>query len=716
MKRFALLAAAFLLGACAHNGTSPATAPGTTQSTTQSTTSSTMPATPRPTMPITAVRPITETLHGVTVTDNYRWLEEQQSPETRAWINAQNSYTDAMLANLPAKQKFAERLGQLLNVESVGTPEARGNRYFYSRRKVGEDLASIYMREGLSGTDQLLVDPAPLSADHTTSVSVADIANDGKLLAYNVRKGGVDETDIHFYDVDSRKDLGDVMPGARYSSIVLMPNHRDVFYARFDSKGPRLMHHVIGRDLSLDETLFGQQFGGDTLVYLSASDDARWLLISVLHGSAATKTELYVKDLSSNGPIVTVVDDLEANTSADFAGDSLVLQTNWNAPNNRVFVAPLSHPSRANWREIIPESKSAALQSITVAGGKLFAHMLENVRLRITAYDLTGKSWGDLSLPNLGSVAQMNGSWNSNDVFFNFSSIGQPPTIYHYSVDRAARDVFFAFHMPVDPAAYTIEQLFATSKDGTRVPMFVFYRNGLPRNGNNPVLMTGYGGFKSSQLPNYSSRAIAWADMGGVYVLTNLRGGSEYGDAWHRGGMLEQKQHTFDDFIACGESLIANHFTSPAHLSIVGGSNGGLLVSAALTQRPDLFRAVVCDYPLIDMLRYDKFLVGRFWVPEYGSADDPEQFRWIYAYSPYQHVTKGTNYPAVLFVSGDGDTRVAPLHARKMTALMQASTGSSNPILLRYYTAAGHSGGMPLKQQVESASEELAFLWQQIAQ
>jgi prolyl oligopeptidase len=376
-------------------------------------------------------------------------------------------------------------------------------------------------------------------------------------------------------------------------------------------------------------------------------------------------------------------------------------------------VADAANPDRSNWRELVPENKNAALQSVSLVGGKMYLRYLENVKPRVVGYTLDGQSQEEIKFDTLGTVSNIVGTWTSPTAFYQFSSFAVPPTIYAYDVSSRATTQFFRQSAPVNSGDFNVEQVWYTSKDGTRIPMFVMYKKGLQRNGSNPTLLTGYGGFVLSSLPNFSPTAVTWAENGGVYALANLRGGGEFGEAWHQAGMRANKQNVFDDFIGAAQYLIDQKYTSPQHLGISGGSNGGLLVTALLTQRPDLVKAVVCSYPLIDMIRYHRFLVARFWVPEYGSSEDPEQFKWIYAYSPYQHVVKGKNYPAVLFISGDSDTRVAPLHARKMTAMMQANTGSNNPVLLRYHVSSGHSGGEPLKEQVNNQAESLSFLmWQ----
>lgn len=665
-----------------------------------------------PPVPLTEVRPVTETIQGVQITDPYRWLEDQNSPETRDWINRENAYTDTVLANLPDKARLAQRLQSLLKTDQMSMPIVRNGRYFFTKRPAGADLFSIYMRESANGPDILLIDPAPMSPKHTTSVGIESVSNDGKTMSYYVRQGGADENEVHFYDIDARRDIGAPLSNARYFGVSLTPDGRTAYYTRYLGKEQHLYRRAVsGGD---EQALFGEGYGPGDLVGSRISDDGRYLLIQVNHGSAAEQTELYFKDLSTDGPIQTIVNDLKARFSLDEADGKLILITNWNAPNQRVMITDVATPERANWRELVPENKNAALQGASLAGGRLYLRYLENVQPRVVAYALDGQPKEEIKFDTLGSVTNMAGRWDSPTAFYSFSSFAVPPTIFAYDIPSQTSTQFFRVNAPVDSADFNVEQVWYNSKDGTRIPMFIMYKKGLQRNGENPALLTGYGGFLLSQQPNFSPNAVTWAENGGVYALANLRGGGEFGEAWHRAGMLANKQHVFDDFEAAAQYLIDQHYTSSQHLAISGGSNGGLLVTAFLTQRPDLVKAVICSYPLIDMIRYQRFLVARFWVPEYGSSENPEQFKSIYAYSPYQHVVKGTKYPAVLFITGDSDTRVAPLHARKMTALMQASTGSKNPILLRYHVSSGHSGGEPLAEQVNDQAEILGFLMKEL--
>ncbi len=666
-----------------------------------------------PAAPASEVLVVTETLHGVEISDPYRWLEDQEAPATRDWIARQNAYTDSVLDPRPEAALFAPRLTELMNTDQISTPAFRNGRYFFMRRGVGEDLYSIYMRNGANGKDELLIDPAPMSADHTTSVGIYDVSSDGKELAYYVRKGGADEVEIRFLNTETRQPIGTALPSARYYGASIAPD-RFVYFTRATPAGPRVYRRSLGGG---DENeLFGEGYGREKILFGSVSEDGRYLLIHVFHGSAPKKTEIYVDDLQDDAAIRTVVNDLDFRSTGEMAGDSIVIQTNWDAPNDRVFVAPGNAPGRENWKLIVPENPKAAIQGTSLAGGRAFVSYLEDVKPRIVGYDLEGNKKEEVAFDTLGNLATVSGSWATPLAFFSFSSFHVPSTIYQYDVARGERTEFARESAPVRSDDFTVEQVWYPSKDGTRVPMFVMYKKGLQRNGANPTILTGYGGFTSSLLPSFSEKAIAWAEQGGVYAVANLRGGGEFGEAWHQAGMRANKQATFDDFIAAGEFLIRERYTSSRNLGITGGSNGGLLVMAAATQRPELFGAVICRYPLIDMLRYHKFLVGSFWTPEYGNPDVAEEFAWVRSYSPYHFVKQGTKYPATLFITGDGDTRVAPLHARKMTALMQRDAGNSaeDPILLRYHVAAGHSGGEPLKVQVKNNAEEMGFLYWQL--
>jgi prolyl oligopeptidase len=667
-----------------------------------------------PAPPKTDVKDVKETVQGTEIIDSYRWLEDQNSPETRAWIDAQNAYTDGIFSKLPGRDAIAKQVAAMIKVDTMSSPMVTNNHYFFSKRQADQDQSSLFVRKGLEGKDELLVDPLPMSAKHTVTVNLMGASRDGSLLAYGVREGGADEVTPHVMDVDSRKDIADVFPKARYSGFAILNDKSGIYIGRVTKEGPRVYFHKMGTEAANDTEIFGKGYGTETLINCSLTRDNHYLMISVSHGSSGDHTELYFQDLANKGPLATIVKDVHSGFNAQIAGDKMYVRTNWKAPKWRVMEVDLKNPAALTidkWREVVPES-DVVLEGMSLVGGKLAIRYTQNVIPHMKLVEPSGKLVREVPVPTLGSISGLNGEWDSNEAFFSFTSFPVPPTIYRYDVATGKQTVWFASKVSIDSAKYEVKQVWYASKDGTKIPMFLAHAKDLKLDGKNPVLLTGYGGFNVSQTPAFSAFAAAWMANGGVFAEANMRGGGEFGEAWHHAGMLEKKQNVFDDFIAAAEWLIQNKYTTPARLAIRGGSNGGLLVGAALTQRPDLYAAVICSYPLLDMVRYQNFLVAKYWVPEYGSSDDPGQFKYIYAYSPYHHVKAGASYPSVLFISGDSDTRVAPLHARKMTALMQAATaGSDHPILLHYDTAAGHSGGTPAGKQIENTTDELNYLF-----
>lgn len=668
--------------------------------------------------PPTPKHEVKEILHGVSIVDPYRWLEEQNSPETRAWIEKENKYTHSILDSLPERDIIKGRLTELENVdtlfrsESLSLPLERNGSYFFCKRPADKDLFIIYMRRGLHGKDELLIDPRLLSPDHSTSVTLEDVSQNGAVLAYGVRHGGEDEETIYFLGVSGRQNLPDTLPRAVYFSVSLEPEAGGVYYSREAPQGPRVYRHKMGTDPAGDTEIFGRGYGPEKAAMTTLSEDGRYLTIHILHGAVGDKTEVYVQDLREHGPIVAVVNDIDARFWGVVAGDRLLLQTNWRAPKGRVVAAELARPGHEQWREVIPET-DAPIEDFAAVGGKLFLTYLRSASSDLRVFDAHGKPEREVELPTTGSVLGVAGRWSNREVFYGFTSFHIPWTVFRYDTTQATQEVWARPNVPFKSEKFEVKQVWYQSKDNTRLPMFLVHDKGIRLDRSNPTLLTGYGGFNVSRTPLFSAAAALWVERGGVFAQANLRGGGEFGEAWHRAGMLDKKQNVFDDFFAAAEWLVEHRYTSPSRLAITGRSNGGLLVGAAFTQRPDLFQAAVCRYPLLDMLRYHKFLVAQFWVPEYGSADDPAQFKYLYAYSPYHNVKPGTKYPAVLFVSGDSDTRVAPLHARKMAALMQAATGSNRPVLLLYDTSSGHSGGRPLGKEIDAQTDELSFLlWQ----
>jgi prolyl oligopeptidase len=666
-----------------------------------------------PCPPATRKGATVDSLHGVSIPDPYRWLEDQDSPETRAWIAGENRCTEASLSAIPGRDRITKRLGELLKTDSFTRPHERNGDYFFMKRAADQDLFVICRRHGTDGSDEVLIDPQGLSPDHSTSIDLFAVSSDASLIAYEIRLGGKDETTVHFLDVKTRRDLPEQLPQANYYSAEFEPNSHGLYYVRTTSEGPRVFHHVMGSPVTSDTEIFGKGFGPEKIIFSQLSRDGRYLLITVIYGSGSQRSELYFKNVQADSPVKPIANDADALFYGQIEDGSLILRTNWKAPKWHIFSVDLDNTRREAWKEIVPET-DAPFENLALYGGKIFVQYVRNAVTQVKIFDLDGKPRGEIHLPSLGAVSGSRGEWDSRNVFVTFESFNVPESIYRYDVQTGDLKSWVAPKVPIDPNAYTVEQVWYESKDKTRIPMFLLYKKGLVKDGLRPALLTGYGGFNVNLTPGFYAPAIEWADAGGIYAQPNLRGGGEFGEAWHQAGMKDNKQNVFDDFIAAGEWLVANHYTNSGKLAMEGTSNGGLLVGAALTQRPHLFRAVICGYPLLDMLRYQKFMKGSFWVPEYGSADDPIEFKYLRQYSPYQNVKDGIQYPAVLFITGDGDTRVAPLHARKMAARLQAATGSKNPILLLYDTKSGHSGGRPLGKQIEEETDGISFLFSQL--
>jgi prolyl oligopeptidase len=693
--------------------------------------------TPEIALPPTRREDNTEILHGVAVADPYRWLEDQENRETRAWIAAQNRYAQALIGDLPERRTIAQRLEQLLRVDSIGFPHERGGRYFFARQRPEEEQATLYVRQGLDGSDTIFCDPKTLHADHKASASYLDITPDGTLAAYAIREGGDDRITVCIREVDTLQDLPDRLPKDHYSAVSFTRDGIGFYYTRLmPLVGRRVYYHALGTDVAQDVEVFGAGYGPEVILSDVVSENGRWLLLVVYRGWA--QNDLYLQDIQSkdgvNGLVLPVVQGVPAAFTGDFAGDILVVRTDWQAPNRRILAVDLNAlttigqtvgqqsgeetPERwlASWKEIVPEGPDP-IESHSLVGGKLFVETLHHVTSQIRIYGLSGEVQGEIALPGPGSASVPYGHWNSAEAFYSYGSFTVPDRTYRYDVGTGTSTLWAQPQVPFVPEDFETKQVWCTSKDGTQVPMFLVGRRGVAWDGARPTLLYAYGGFNASLTPFFNPAAVLLAERGGIYALANLRGGGEFGEAWHHAGMGANKQNVFDDFIAAAEWLVANGVTSPDHLAIQGGSNGGLLVGAALTQRPDLYRAVVCSYPLLDMVRYHLFLQGPQWVPEYGSAADAEQFKTLYGYSPYHRVQSATRYPATLFVTGDADTRVAPLHARKMAALLQAAQSpeaTDRPILLHYDTEAGHSAGEPTAKRIKTQSFLYTFLFQQL--
>jgi len=676
--------------------------------------------------PKAKVAPVEETIQGHKIVDPYRYLEDVNNPDTRQYVEQELAYTRSILDPLPGRDSIHRRLSQLLTIGTIGPPQLGGKYYFYTRREGMQNQPVLYVREAVKGNDRTLVDANRMAADGTVALDWWFPSEDGKYVAYGTSASGSEESTLHIIESATGKVLPDTIEGTRFASVAWKKDNSGFYYTRHPKKGDvpageevyhvKVFYHALGTDSSKDPLLFGEGRRAQDVPNVALSDDGRWLLIMVFEGWS--KSEMYVQDLNAGTPPVEMTTGKEFLYSADIYKNKIYITTNEGAPRYHVFVADPANPKRENWKELVPQT-DAVLQGLSVFGGKLFAQYEHNASSQLKLFDVEGKKLDDIALPTIGTVFASGGKWDKDEAFFGFQSFTVPPSIFRYDLNDHKTALWGKVEAPsIDPSAYEVNQVWYNSKDGTRVPMFVVYKKGLEKNGKNPTLLTGYGGFNISVTPAFNRSAYLWLEHGGVYAVANLRGGAEFGEDWHRAGMLDKKQNVFDDFIAAAEHLISEKYTDKDHLAIQGGSNGGLLMGAMITQRPDLFRAVVCAVPLLDMLRYQNFQIAKLWIPEYGSAEDPKQFDWLYAYSPYHHVKAGAEYPAILFMTADTDTRVDPMHAKKMAALMQAEAknGASKerPILLRIETKAGHGAGKPVTKQIEEGTDTYSFLFWQL--
>ncbi len=676
--------------------------------------------------PLAVEKPVEEVVQGHKLTDRYRWLENATSPETQQWIGEQLAYTRSLLDPLPGRDQLHKRLGDLLSIGTISAPQLGGKFYFYTKRQGTQNQPVLWVREGLEGKERALVDVNALAADGTVALDWWTPSEDGKYVAYGTSPSGSEMSTLRVIETVTGKLLSDAIERTRAASIAWKLDNSGFYYTRYPKKGDvtegqevynrHVFYHALGSDPVKDALIFGQGRDPEDWPEVDLSNDGRWLLISVSQGW--TKTELYLQDLRTAAAPVRVTEGKNFLYGGEIFNGKIFITTNEDAPRYRMFIVDASSPARAGWKEIIPQSE-AVLQGAAVVNGLLLAQYEKNASSQLRLFGTDGKALGDVTLPAIGSVFGLGGKWDRKEVFFAFHSFTVPDSIYRIELSSRGTSLWNKVEAPdIDPGKYDVKQLWFNSKDGSRVPMFVFHKKGLELNGANPTLLTGYGGFNVSLTPGFVGDRYLWLEHGGVFAVANLRGGAEFGEDWHRAGMLDKKQNVFDDFIAAAEFLIAQKYTDKDHLSIRGGSNGGLLMGVALTQRPDLFRAVICQVPLLDMLRYQNFQIAKLWVPEYGSAEDPKQFDWLFAYSPYHHVTQGAEYPAILFMTADTDTRVDPMHAKKMAALMQAvaSNGQSRerPILLRIDSKAGHGAGKPLAKQLEDLTDIYSFLFWQL--
>ncbi|MGI2907509.1 prolyl oligopeptidase family serine peptidase [Tolypothrix sp. VBCCA 56010] len=659
--------------------------------------------------------------HGTIVADPYRFLEDPDSEETKAWVEAENKVTFGYLNEIPAREKIKQRLTKLWDYEKYSIPFQEGENYFYFKNDGLQNQSVLYTLKTLDGEPKVLLDPNKLSADGTVALSGLSISENGKLLAYGLSSSGSDWQEWKVRDVETTEDLPDHLKWIKFSGASWTNDNQGFFYSRYDEPNEKtkledvnyyqkLYYHKLGTSQSEDTLIYQRPdekewgFGG------GVTEDGHYLVISVWSGTDS-KNLFFYKDLTNpNAEVVELIKEFEADYSFIDNDDSVFyFRTDLDAPRAKVIAIDTKNPHKSAWQEIIPQA-AETLESVGILNNQFVADYLKDAHGKVKIFDLNGTFVREVELPGLGSVGGFNGKRHDTETFYSFTSYTTPPTIYRYDIVSGKSQVFREPKVDFHPADYETKQVFYRSKDNTQVPMFITYKKGIKLDGNNPTLLYAYGGFNISLTPNFSVGTLVWLEMGGVYAVPNLRGGGEYGEEWHQAGMKLKKQNVFDDFIAAAEWLIGNGYTKSDKLAIAGGSNGGLLVGACMTQRPDLFGAALPAVGVMDMLRFHKFTIGWAWVSEYGSPDNPEEFKALYAYSPLHNLKPGTAYPATMITTADHDDRVVPAHSFKFAAALQAAHTGENPVLIRIETKAGHGAGKPTAKIIEESADKWAFL------
>ncbi|HEY9804652.1 MAG TPA: prolyl oligopeptidase family protein [Leptolyngbyaceae cyanobacterium] len=659
--------------------------------------------------------------HGTLVADPYRWLEDPDSEETKAWVEAENKITFAYLGEVAVREKIQQRLTKLWDYEKYGIPFKEGENYFYFKNNGLQNQSVLYTLKSLDSEARVLLDPNKLSADGTVALSGLAISDNGKLLAYGLSTAGSDWQEWKVLDIETGEDLPDHLNWIKFSGASWTNDNQGFFYSRYDEPNAKtkledvnyyqkLYYHRLGtpqsEDILIYQRLDEKEWGFRGYV----TEDGCYLIILVWLGTDSRNLVFY-KDLTQpNAEVVELISQFEANYSFIEHDETVFyFRTDLDAPRGRVIAIDIARPDKEAWREVIPQDK-ATLESVNVLNNQLIGDYLEDAHSQIKIFDLNGTFIKEVELPGLGSANGFGGKRYDTETFYSFTSFTTPVTIYRYNLITGKSELFRQPKVDFNPEDYETKQVFYQSKDGTQVPMFITHKKGIELNGNNPTCLYAYGGFNISLTPNFSVNTLVWMEMGGIYASANLRGGGEYGEEWHQAGMKEKKQNVFDDFIAAAEWLIANNYTRPAKLAIAGGSNGGLLVGACMTQRPELFGAALPAVGVMDMLRFHKFTIGWAWTAEYGSPDNPEEFPALYAYSPLHNLKPGTAYPATLITTADHDDRVVPAHSFKFAAALQAAHNGDAPVLIRIETKAGHGAGKPTTKIIEEVTDRWAFL------
>lgn len=658
--------------------------------------------------------------HGVTIADPYRWLEDLDSEETKAWVEAQNTVTFAYLNNIPAKETLKNRLTQLWDYEKYGTPFKQGTRYFYFKNDGLQNQSVLYVLESLDGEPKVLLDPNTLSPDGTIALSGMSISEDGNLMAYGLSTSGSDWQEWKVLDINTQENLSDHLKWVKFSGASWTHDHQGFYYSRYDEPQEgkpleetnyfqKLYYHRLGTPQSEDALIYERPDHKEWGFNGFLTEDGKYLIISVWQGTEP-KNLVFYQDLTQlNSPVIELISEFKASYRfIDYEGENFWFTTDLDAPRSRVLAININ---TKNHTEVIPQA-SETLEGVNILNNQFITDYLKDAHTQIKIFNLDGSFVREIELPGIGSADGFAGKRYDTETFYSYTSFTTPNTIYRYNLVTGESTIYRQANVDFNPDAYETQQIFYPSKDGTLIPMFITAKKGIELNGNNPTILYGYGGFNISLTPSFSISRLVWLEMGGIYAIANLRGGGEYGEDWHQAGIKLKKQNVFDDFIGAAEWLIKKGYTSSQKLAIMGGSNGGLLVGACMIQRPDLFAAALPAVGVLDMLRFHKFTIGWAWCSDYGSPENPEEFQALYAYSPLHNLKSETAYPATLITTGDHDDRVVPAHSFKFAATLQENHVGENPVLIRIETKAGHGAGKPTAKIIEEIADEFAFLKQ----